>query len=164
MDILNLVAIDAGCADPLVAFTDMARGARDIAVRTSQRKPGLVVVVCLHLTPRGFAMTVVAGFLKTPLMRIDRLVTIEAASRSIAELYILCMTAVALHRFVSFSKREIRECMVERLTIKEDDVGIFSLVIGVTNGAFLFRRVSLTPVKTPCRLPIGCSFFMACKA
>ncbi len=44
MDILNLVAVDAGRADSLVAFADMAAGARDIAVRGLQREPGLVVV------------------------------------------------------------------------------------------------------------------------
>ena len=164
MDILNLVAIDAGCADPLVAFADVARGAGDITVCASQRKPGLVVVVRFHLPPCGLAMTIVARFPQTPLMWIDRLVTIEAASWSIAELHILCMTAIALHRLVSFSKLEIRECVIERLTIKEDDVGIPSLVIGMTNGAFLLRCVGLTPVKSLCRLTIGCSFFVACKA
>ncbi len=164
MDILNLVAIDAGCADPLVTFADMARGARDITVCASQWKPGLVVVVRLRLTPCGFAMTIVARFPQTPLMWIDRLVTIEAASGSIAELHILRMTAAALHRFVNFSKLEIRECVIERLTIKEDDVGVPSLVIGVTSGAFLFRRVGLTPVKSLCRLTIGCGFFVARKA
>jgi hypothetical protein len=36
MDILNLVTIDARCADPLVAFANMARGARDVAMRSLQ--------------------------------------------------------------------------------------------------------------------------------
>src|SRR5713101_8362623 len=35
MDILNRVAINTRSANPLVALADMARGARDIAVRTS---------------------------------------------------------------------------------------------------------------------------------
>jgi hypothetical protein len=164
VDILNLVAIDAGCPDPLVAFAGMARGARDITVCASQRKLGLVVIVRLHLTPCGFAMAIVARFPQTPLMWIDRLVTIEAASGSIAELYVLRVTAVALHRLVSFSKLEIRECVIERLTIKEDDVGVPSLVIGVTNGAFLFRRISLTPVKSLRRLTISGSVFVAPQA
>jgi len=60
MDILNLVAIDACCADPLVALANMAGRARYIAMRTLQRKRGLVVVESLHATPCGFAMTIVA--------------------------------------------------------------------------------------------------------
>ena len=62
MNVLNGVAIGASGADPLVVFADMACQARDLAVRTSQRELGLVMVVRLDLTPRRFAMTAVARF------------------------------------------------------------------------------------------------------
>jgi hypothetical protein len=164
MDILNLVAIDARCADPLVAFANMARGARDVAMRSLQRELGLVMVERLHATPCGFAMTIVARFAQTPLMRIVRLMTVEAATRGVAELYILCVTAVALHRLVSGPKPEIRECMIECLAIEQDDVGISPFVVAVTMRALLFRRIRLTPVKPVGQLTVGGSFFMACQA
>jgi|SRR6266446_3686743 len=97
-------------------------------------------------------------------MRIDCLVTIEAASGGIAELYILRMTAIALRRLVSVPKLEIRKCMIECLAVEQDDVGISPFMISVTPRAFLLRRVGLTPVKSFSRPTIGCSFFVACKA
>ena len=60
VDVLNLVAITACCANPLVAFPNVTRGARYIAMRTLQRERGLVVVESLHAMPCGFAMTIVA--------------------------------------------------------------------------------------------------------
>jgi hypothetical protein len=84
MDILDAVAIDAGGADPLVPFADMARGADDVSVGPLERKLGLVVVVCLRPTPRGFAVATVARFAETPLMWITCLVTIIAASGGVA--------------------------------------------------------------------------------
>ena len=149
MDILNSVAIDARCANSLVAFANMACRAGDIAVRTLQRKSGLAVVERLCARPCGFAMTIVARFPQTPLMWIFRLMAIEAAPRCVAELYILSVTAAALQRLVGVSKFEIRGCVIKYLAIKQDDVSISPLVIGVTISAFLFRCTRLTPVKSP---------------
>lgn len=164
MDILNLVAVDAGCADPFVAFTDMAAGARDIAVRTLQRKPGLIVVERLHGPPRRLAMTIVAGFPETPLVRIAGLMTIEAVSGGIAKLHVLCVAAVASHGLVSVPKCEIRRSVVEYLAVEQDDVGISPFVIGVTAGAFLFRCIGLTSVKSLDQLTVGGNLFVACQA
>jgi hypothetical protein len=151
MDILNPMAIHARRADSLVAFANMARGARHVAVRTLQRKHGLAVVERLCATPCGLAMTIVAGLPKTPLMRIICLVTIEAASGGVAKLHILRVTAVAWHSLVGIPKLEIRRRVIKCLAVKQDDVSISTLVIGVTMGAFLFRRIGLTPVKSPGR-------------
>jgi hypothetical protein len=162
MDILNLVAIDARCADSFIAFADMARGARDIAVRTLQPKFGLVMIKRLHVTPCGFAMTIIAGVAQTPFMRIICLMTIEAALGGIAELYILCVTAVALHCLVTVPKLEIRGCVIECLAVKQDDIGIAPFVIAMTMGAFLFRCIGFTPMKSRRHLTIGGNFFVAC--
>jgi hypothetical protein len=86
VNVLYRVAIDARGADPLVSFADVARGAGNAAVRTLQRELGLVMVEPLDANPCGFAMTVVTCLPKTPFMRINRLVTIEAASRGLAKL------------------------------------------------------------------------------
>src|SRR5262249_34543551 len=113
MDILNLVAIGACCANPLITFANMAHRARYIAMRTLQRERGLVVVESLHAMPCGFAMTIVALLPQTSLMRIVLLMTIETASRGIAELCILWVTAVALHGLMSVAKLEVRKCVIE---------------------------------------------------
>ncbi len=65
---------------------------------------------------------------------------------------------------MSITKLEIRKCVVECLAVEEDDVGVSSLVVRVTDGAFLGRRIGLTPVKPLCRPAIGCGFFVACEA
>jgi len=163
MDILDLVAIDARCADSFIAFANMARGARDIAVRTLQRKLGLVVIKRLHVMPCGFAMAIIARVAQTPLVRIVCLMTVEAAPGGIAELYILCVTAVALHCLVSVPKLEIRRCVIECLAVKQDDVGITPFVIAVTMGALLFCCIGFTPMKSFGRLTVGGNFFVACQ-
>jgi len=164
VDVLNPVASDARCADSLVPFANMARGARDIAVRTLQRKPGLIVVERLCATPCDLAMTIVARLPKTPLMRIACLMTIEAAPGGVAKLDILRVTAVAWHGLVGIPKLEIRRRVIKCFAVKQDDVSTSTLVIGVTMGAFLFRRIRLTPVKSLGRLAIGSSFFVAGQA
>ena len=163
MDILNPVAVDTRCPDSLVAFADMARQTGGITVRSLQRKPGLVVVERLCASPYGFAMTIIARFPQTPLMRIFRLMTIEATPWCVAELHILCVTAVALQRLVGASKLEIRGCVIKCLAIKHDDVGISPLVIGMTISALLFRCIRSPPVKSPDQLTIDGRLSMACQ-
>jgi hypothetical protein len=95
MDVLNPVAIDARRANALVALTDVAGCAADVAVGVPQRKLCLVVVIRLDPLPRRLAVAVVARFAETPFVRILRLVTIEAPPRRISEFDILCVTAAA---------------------------------------------------------------------
>jgi hypothetical protein len=97
-------------------------------------------------------------------MRIICLVTIEAAPGGVAKLDILCVTAVALRSLVGVPKLEIRRRVIKCLSVKQDDVSISALVIGVTMGAFLFRRIGLTPVKSLGGLAIGSDFLVACQA
>ena len=84
VNVLNPVAIDARSANPLVAFTDMTRRADDSAMCTLKRELGLVVVKRFDARPCCLGMAVVARFPKATLVRIDRLVTVEAASGRIA--------------------------------------------------------------------------------
>lgn len=94
---MRIVAIAAHSVDPLVALADMARGARDIAVGSSQREFGFVVVVGLHPKPCGFVMTIVARLPETPFMRIDRLMTrssIPGALRNLHFLHDSCRIAL----------------------------------------------------------------------
>src|SRR5258708_34394240 len=106
-------------------------------------------------------MTVIARVAQTPLMRIVCLMTIEAAPGGIAELYLLGVTAVALHGLVSVAKLEIRRCVIECLAVKQDNVGITPFVIAMTTGTFLFRCIGFTPMKSLDRLTIAGNFFVA---
>jgi hypothetical protein len=54
--------------------------------------------------------------------------------------------------------------VIKYLAVKQDDVSVSTLMIGVTISAFLFRRIRLTPVKSLGRLAIGSSFFVAGQA
>jgi hypothetical protein len=164
VNIVNLVAINARGANPFVAFANMARRADDGAMCTLKRELGLVVVERFDAPPCCLGMTVVARFPKATLVWIDRLVTVEAASGCVAELYRLNMTPATLHRFVSVMQLEIRKCMVECFAVELDDVGISPLVIGVTMGAFLLHCIRLSSVKPLAGRPISGSFLVACQA
>jgi len=164
VNILDPVAIDAHGANPLVAFADMARGADDGAMCALKRELGLVVVERFDPRPCCLSMTVVARFPKATLVRIDHLVTVEAAPRGIAELYILQMTAAARHGFVGIAQLEIRKGVVEGFAIEQDDVGVSSLVIGVAVGATLLCSIRLERVEAPACQPICGNFLVACQA
>ena len=122
------------------------------------------MVVRLGASPIGFVMTIVARFPQAPLVRIVRFVTIETASGCIAKLYIRCVAAVAWHGLMGVPQVEIRRGVRERLAVKQDDVSVPPLVIGMTMGAFLFHCIRLTPVNPPDRLPVARCIFMAIQA
>ena len=154
MNVLNSVAVHALGADTLVAFAGMTARAGDSLMSAQQRKPGGVVVERLDLTPFGFAVATITLFTKAPLMRINRLVTIEAPPERLAKFYLRCVTAGARHCFVRFPKLEIGEGVVERFAIKLDDVGISSLVIGMAMVAFSFCAIRVKSVKSLARRTI----------
>jgi len=164
VDILNPVAIHTCGAEVLVAFANMARGTGDAAMRPLQPELGPVMVERLDATPCRLVMTIVAGFSKPPLVRIVRLVTVEAAAGGIAELYRLHVTIAAARGLVCIPELEIRECVIERLAVQLDDVGFSPRVIGMTSVAFLLPRIRLAPVKPPARGTFRGNVFVAPKA
>lgn len=163
MDVLNPVAIDTRRANALIALTDVAGRAANVAVGAPQRKLCLVVVVRLNPPPCRLAVAAVACFTQTPFVWILRLVTIEAPPRRISEFHILCVTAAALHGPVGVPQLEIRQRVIERLAIEQDDVRVASLVVAVALRALLFRRIGLTAMKSSRRLTIGGDLLVACK-
>ncbi len=160
VDILNLVTVHTKRADAFVAFARMAGGAGDGLVSALERKSGRVVVERLDPAPRGFAVAIIASFAKAPFMRVNRLVTVEAASARLAEFHRWRVAAGARHRSVRVAKREVREGVIERLTVQLDDVGLSSLVIGMTMVAFGFRGIGLAPVKSLAGRTIRRNFLM----
>jgi hypothetical protein len=137
VDVLNSVAFDARRTEILVAFAKMACGARDSGVRTHKRKLRLAVIEWLDSPPGILAMTIITPLSKAPFMRITGLVAIEAASRRIAKLDCLHVTAIAAHCLMRPLEFEVRGCVIECFPIKLDDVGRSPLVIGMAVVAFL---------------------------
>jgi len=133
-------------------------------MRPLKRKPGLVMVERFHAAPRRLAMTIVARFPETPFMRIVRLVTVETPSGGVAELDRCGMTAHARHRLVGVPECKIRKCVIERLAVQKDDVGIPPLVIGMTMDAFLVSGIRLTPVKSLSHRTVRSNVLVAGKA
>ncbi|HEY6257721.1 MAG TPA: hypothetical protein VIY51_18220 [Xanthobacteraceae bacterium] len=161
VDILDPVAIHTCDADVLVAFAGMAHGTGHATMRTLKRELRAVVVERLYATPCRLGMTTVACFSETPLMRIVRLVTVEAAPGRVAEFYRLRMTVAARHGRVCVPEREIRNRVIESLAVQLDDVGVSPLVIRMTMNAFLLRRIRITSVQPPAHLTVGGNFLVA---
>jgi hypothetical protein len=101
--VLNLVAIEARGANALVALAAVAGRTRNGSMRAAKRKLRLVVVVRLDATPGGLAMAVLAYFPQSFLVRIIRLMAVEAAPRRIAKLHRLHMTAAAEYRLMGIA-------------------------------------------------------------
>ena len=74
------------------------------------------------------------------------------------------MTTGAWHRLVRIPQFEIREGVIERLAIEQDDIGISSLVIGMTMVAFLLCGIRLPTVKSPPRRAIHGDVLVAIEA
>jgi hypothetical protein len=162
VDILNPVAIHTCGADILVAFANMARGAGDGTMCTLERELRAAVVERFDAKPCRLAVTIVACFPKTPLMRIVRLVTVEAASGRVAKLCRLRVTVDARYCRVGVPEIEIRKRVIEGLAVELDNVGTSALMICVTMGTFLFRCIRLTPVKSAAR-PTVCDNFLVAR-
>jgi hypothetical protein len=133
-------------------------------MRTHQRKLRLAVVEWFDAAPGLLAMTIVTPLSKASFMSIAGLVAIEAASRRIAKLDRLHVTAIATHCLMCTLEVEIRDCVIECFPIELDDVGRSPLVIGMTMVAFLCPRVGLTPVEPFSQPAIRSDFLVACEA
>jgi hypothetical protein len=62
------------------------------------------------------------------------------------------------------AKLEIRGCVVERLSVKQNDVEIAAFVIGMTLRAFLLFRIGLAAMKAHTRPAIGRNILVTCQA
>jgi hypothetical protein len=74
------------------------------------------------------------------------------------------VTPVASHRFVRVDERIAREIVVEGFAIELHDVGISTLMIGMTMSTFLFQCVELTSMEFGMLLAIGSDLLMAVDA
>jgi hypothetical protein len=154
VNVLQAVAFDAAGGHVGVALTGVARRAIDRPMRAPQRKLGDVVIERLHMHPDIFTVALVAFLAKLALVRITRLVAVEAETGRAAKLGGLRVTIVAGRRLVGTLQAEIRNCVVEGLAIELHDVGASAFVVGMADPAFLLRRIELVTVKAPAGQPI----------
>lgn len=118
----------------------------------------------LDATPCRLAVAILARFPQPPLMRIIRLVTIDAALAGIAEFFRRPVTSIARNGLVRVPQRKIRKSVIEGLPIELDDIGISPLVIGVTLGAIMSCGIRLTPMKSLTRRSIRSNVLVARQA
>jgi len=164
MNILNPVAIHACGADILVPFAHMARRTGHRRMRALEPEFRLFVVESLDPTPHCLEVAIVARLPKTPFVRIARFMTIEAAPPGGGIFRGLRMTVAARYRCVRVPEREIRKPVIEGLWIKQENVGISSLMIRVAMVAFLRQRLWITPMEGRAHLALGACVLMTCEA
>lgn len=117
MNVLQAVARQAGAANILVMFVDMATFAGDLFVRPFEGKLGFGMVEGLGRAPAFVVMTGGAFFPQASLMRLNGLVAVHAFSGCIAEFYFWFVTAVAAQRLMGACQFEIGLTMIESLYV-----------------------------------------------
>ena len=162
--VLDPMGVDTRGAEVLVAFADMAGIADDGAMSAHEPKPGFVVIERFDATPRCLAMAALACLAKTAPVRINGLVTVEAASRRVAQLYALQVAASTLHDLVCVLEHEICERMIEGLAIELDDVGAAPLVVGMTMVAIEVSRLRLTAMEAATQQAVRRGIFVTSQA
>jgi hypothetical protein len=164
VNVLQAVAFHAAGGNIAVALAGMARRAIDRPVRTLERKLGRVVIERLHVQPDVLAVALVAFLAQLPLVRITRLMTVEAEAGRFAKFGSRDVTIIATRRLVGALQAKIRNRVIESLAIELHDVGTSALVVGMADPAFLLRRIELATVKAAVRQPIRCDLLVAFEA
>jgi len=164
VNILQAVAFGAAGGNVGVALAGVARRTRDRPMRALQRKLGGVVIERLQMQPSVFTVALVAFLAELALVRIARLVTVEAESGRAAKLGRLHVTFVAGRGLVGALQAEIRGRVIECLAIELHDVDVPAFVVGMADPAFLLGRVELVAVKAPARQPIRCDILVTFEA
>lgn len=154
MDVLQAMTRDAGGGDIGVALAGVTRRAIDRAMGALERKPGGIVIEALHAPPGILAVAPLALRAELSLVRIARLVAIDAEPRGGAKLDGLGMTISAGGGLVGVPQAEIGDRVIEGLAIELHDVGVAAFMIGMTHPAFLPGGIELMSVKSPSRRAI----------
>ena len=141
MNVLDLMAIHACRPDSAIAFAAVAGETGNSTVGLAEREFGCTVVEGLGVLPFGFTMTLVAHLPQAPLVRIGRLVTINAMSRRIAEFYRRCVAAPARHRFVRALQGKIRERVIEGFAVELNDIAVTPDMVDMAMAAVLLHRI-----------------------
>lgn len=139
MGVLQTMTSHAGRIDILVYLACMAGRACDVGVRSNKQERGLTMVKRPNVTPRVLGVAAVAAGPETPKMRVALMVAVVASGRSFA-IFPPAVAAVAAHRLVRPLELEIRECVIEGLSIKLHNIGSATLVIRMAAHAFSIGR------------------------
>jgi hypothetical protein len=146
VNVLYLVTAHARRSDPAITLTAVAGETGNGTVRLMEREFGRSVVEGLGMAPFGFAVTLVAAFPQSPLMRINGLVTVKAASRRTPELGGRSVTAAARHRHMRIPQREICRCVIEGFPVELNDIAIAADVVAMAMATVLFRSIRPAPM------------------
>jgi len=148
VNILNAVTPNARRRNIGVSLPGMTCRASHLLVSAAQRKLGGVVIESFHVQPGIVAMALLAFLAELTFVRIGCLVTIKAKPGRVAKLDLLGVTIAASHRLVCALQAEVRQRVIERLSIELNDIDTPALVIGVAHPAFLSGRIELAPMKS----------------
>ena len=147
VSILQAMAGDAGGRQVLVAFAGMAGGATNVLVGAIQSEFRLAVIKRLDAAPAILAVAAIARLTEPLLVRLLRFVAVIAAAGGAAESDRSCVAAVAADRLVAALELEIGGGVIEGLAVELDNIGVSTLVVGVTILAVLVQSVGLPAVK-----------------
>jgi hypothetical protein len=122
-------------------FVDVATLADNIDVRAAQVERRFRMIEA-DVRPRTiFAMASSAFFTQALHVRLCLAMTGDAFHRSFSERLALRVAGTAVTIDVTAAERKIRSIVIERRTIKPDDIGVASLVLGVTGLAEELRLI-----------------------
>ena len=155
MRVLQAVACTASSGQVLVALTDMTCGTGDFGMGADQGEPRLGMIERLDAPPVFLAVAALAFLAQPAFVRVRRLVAIEALARGCSEFDRRKMAALAARRLMCSFELEVRESMIECLSIELDNVRATALVIGMACPTISFRCVGPTPVEPASLLAVG---------
>ncbi len=164
MNVLDLMAIHACRPDPAIAFAAVAGETGNGTVGLAEREFGCTVVERLGVLPIGLSMTLVARLPQAPLVRIGRLVTIDATSRRITEFCGRCVATPTRHRFVRALQGKIRGRVIEGFPVELNDIAIAPDVVDMAMAAVLLRRIEPASMQSLTRRAIRSDVLVTGKA
>ncbi|MGC2780668.1 MAG: hypothetical protein WA418_34035 [Bradyrhizobium sp.] len=160
MHVLQLVARATAARQVLVLLSRVTGRAGHRLVRADQGKLRLAVVEFPGVGPFHRRVTVLTALAEPTAMRIDLLVTVEAARRRITIFHLGHMASGAWHTLVSIDETIIRHIVLERFLVEGIYIGLTSLVVSMALSAFLARCGGVAPVQARAGRSIGGHFLV----
>lgn len=160
VNVIQTVTGDAGCRRVLVALADMAKIAANFLVFPQQGEIGLAMIE-MRLVPVVFVVAGSTLLSKASLVRLFILVASDTLRRRLAVLFSRFMAIRASDLYVATDERKLGHVMVECVRIEPDDIGISTLVLGVTMLALDNAQIGDCAMKPPLSGDILVDFLMA---
>lgn len=147
----------------LVALVGVACGTQHFLVSIDQRKVGLTVIK-FSLLPAFCDMAVGALLTEFALVNILFAMAVVAYAGCLTPEFSLLVTTAALSPAMASVQSEVGLGMVEKLAIKQYDLGVAAFVIGVTGAAAGIAHLGRATVIALAAIDVRCHLFMAIQA